>query len=98
MLQKLSQTQLNVLAVINSIKDDPDFNMNSWEHCICGHAHKVLGYGMTCGPTAQSCGQFQRIAADFLGLPNFDLFHTNPSRDEAINELHALVLQAYVDA
>ena len=43
MLKKLSITELNRRALIESIKNDElDFAMSSWTQCIAGHCHRVM--------------------------------------------------------
>ena len=71
MLKKLSITELNRRALIESIKNDElDFAMSSWTQCIAGHCHRVMSARRDepFGTEDKTPAEWIREAANFLGL------------------------------
>lgn len=87
MLQKPSVNTDLIMRVIESIKDDPEFNMATWTHCVCGHVHKV---------TNSNCPSDDTLTAlDALGLSRNHantLFGSGPhkTREKVLEQLHTL--------
>jgi hypothetical protein len=103
MLHKPSVNVANIMKVIDSIRADDEFNMARWEHCVCGHVHRVKGDWETRRDDTLS-------ALAFLGLSPEDNVEGDPiavllfsngdhkDKDWAVNALTSLATLETVDS